>query len=300
MRDAGTWPDLRAPDAAARSCAPRPFSAADWSSHLSGELGRSVRVSFGRARRSVLVAREEGRVLAVRMNERFAEAPPEIRAATAAWLRSGKRAKRACRLLDEYVAVLCERLAADPHPLPAARPRGTAHDLSELGAELLATDLAGERFPLGAPRLTWGRRGRAGRQLQLGSFDPESNLVRLHPVLDQAAVPRSFVRYVLFHELLHATMPTARPEDGRAIHHPPAFRRRESAYPGYAAALRWQDANLRELLRSSRTGKPMKPRRHASGVAKAVQSWLFPELCSPSGDRQPAVPKARRRHDIRA
>jgi len=265
--------------------APGPFSAADWSSHLSGELGRSVRVSFGRARRSVLVAREEGRVLAVRMNACFAEAPPEVREATAAWLRSGKRAKRACQLLDEWVAELCERLAREPRPRTPVRPRGQVHDLVELTAELLASDLAGARFPLGEPELTWGRRGRAGRQLQLGSFDPESNLVRLHPVLDQAAVPRSFVRYVLFHELLHATMPTARPEDGRAIHHPPAFRRRERAYPGYTAALRWQDANLRELLRSSRTGKPMKERRRVPKAVRAVQSWLFPDLAGMRSER---------------
>lgn len=259
--------------------APRPFSAADWSSHLSGELGRSVCVSFGRARRSVLVAREQGRVLSVRMNACFAEAPPEIRAATAAWLRSGKRAKRACRVLDEWIAVVSERLAREPRALPAARPRGAVHDLCEIAAGLFAGDFAGERFPLGAPpALTWGRRGRAGRQLQLGSFDPETNLVRLHPVLDQPAVPRSFVRYVLFHELLHATMPTPRPEDGRAIHHSPTFRRRERAYPGYDEALRWQAANLRALLRSSRTGEPMRERRRVLKVVRAVQSWLFPDL----------------------
>jgi hypothetical protein len=267
------------------SDAARPFSAADWSSHLSSELGRSVRVSFGRARRSVLVARWEGSVLAVRMNACFAEAPPEIRDATAAWLRSGKRAKHACRVLDDWVAVLCERLAREPRPLAPARPRGEAHDLAELAADLLASDLAGACFPLGFPALTWGRRGRAGRQLQLGSFDPETNLVRMHPVLDQAAVPRSFVRYVLFHELLHATMPTARPEDGRAIHHPPAFRRREAVYPGYDAALRWQAQNLRALLRSSRTGQPMKEPRRAARAVRAVQSWLFPDLAEPGPGR---------------
>ncbi len=282
-----------APRLAPRSfaAAERPFSAAEWSSHLSGELGRSVRVTFGRARRSVLVAREQGRVLAVRMNACFAEAPPEVREATAAWLRSGKRARRACLLLDEWIAALSERLAAEPRPPLATRPRGAAHDLVELAAEVLASDLQGAPFPLGAPpALTWGRRGRAGRQLQLGSFDPEANLVRMHPVLDQAAVPRHFVRYVLFHELLHATMPTRRGA-GRAIHHPPAFRRRERAYPGYDEALRWQAANLRALLRSSRTGQPMRERRRAerdarrqpdaaasAPRAKRPGGWLFPEL----------------------
>lgn len=265
-----------------------PFSADDWSRHLSDALVRPVRVTFGRARRHVLVARDEGRVLEVRMNAGFARAPHTVREATAAWLRAGKRARRACAELDAWIVTLQQDFARDPRKLPPLRVRGAVHDLRELADELLDSDLAADSFPLGEPpALTWGRRGRARRQLQLGSFEPERNLVRMHPVLDQPAVPRFFVRYVLFHELLHAVMPTPKSADGRAVHHSPAFRRRERAYPGYEEALRWQARRLQALLRSSRSGKPMPvaseqseeraPRRRAKGL-RSLQRWLFPEL----------------------
>ena len=291
------------------------FSAEDWSLYLSEELGRRVRVRFGRARRNVLVAKDLGSELEVRMNALFAEAPRDVRQATASWLRSGKRARRACEQLDAFVESLSARLAATPRKPPAERPSGAVYDLREMADELLATEFLRVVFPLGGPpAVTWGRRGRARRQIQLGSFDPETNTVRMHPVLDQEAVPRFFVRYVLFHEFLHAALPTPRPERGRAVHHGPAFRRRERAYPEYERALAWQEANLRRLLRSSASGEPMaagsrrqraavatseprptaerpaaRPTRGSSGgssgassgatssIVRAVQRWLFPD-----------------------
>lgn len=265
---------------------PEAISPGDWSRQLSDALARPVRVTYGRARRHVLVARDEGHVLEVRMNAGFARAPRSVREATAAWLRAGKRARRACVELDAWIVTLQQDFERNPRKRPRLRDRGAQHDLRELADEILAGDLAADSFPLGEPpAVTWGRRGRARRQLQLGSFDPEHNLVRMHPVLDQPGVPRSFVRYVLFHELLHAVMPTPRSQGGRAVHHSPAFRRRERAYPGYEEALQWQARRLQALLRSSRSGKPMsvesgkqRAPRPSGRALRSLQRWLFPEL----------------------
>jgi predicted metal-dependent hydrolase len=114
------------------------------------------------------------------------------------------------------------------------------------------------------------------RSLQLGSFDPETTLIRVHPVLDQPAVPRTFVRYVLFHELLHAELNEPCAPGRRMQHHGREFRRREAAYPGTAPALAWQERHLSALLRSARSGKPMplprpeKPRRKPGFVQRLL------------------------------
>lgn len=250
------------------------FSAEDWARYLSGALGREVRVRFGRARRQVIVAQPGRACLRVRMNQAFGRAPHPVRAAVADWLRAGRGARDACRELDDWIASIVHSLG--PPRAPRIVMRGAHHDLGEIADDLMHGEFAAltrERWP---SAITWGRRGPRGarRSLQLGSFDPETKLIRVHPVLDQAAVPSWFVRYVLFHELLHAEL--AEPCSGakRAQHHGREFRRREQTYPGTADALAWQDANLSALLRSARTGKEM-PLPKARQATRSWQRLLF-------------------------
>jgi len=251
-----------------------PYSAEDWARYLSGTLGRPVRVRFGRARRQVIVVFPERAGLRVRMNQVFGGAPAEVRAAVAEWLRSGRRARRACTRLDQWIASIVPSLGP-PRSIQLVA-RGRHHDLSEIHADLLAREFAGldrERHPRG---VTWGRRGpRSTRHsLQLGSFDPETAIVRVHPVLDQPAVPRSFVRYVLFHELLHSELNEACGSNKRSLHHGPEFRRREAEYPGTAEALLWQERHLSALIRSARSGRPLTLPR-MKRAARMVQELLF-------------------------
>ncbi|MDP6538407.1 MAG: hypothetical protein QF903_06425 [Planctomycetota bacterium] len=241
-----------------------------WEAELSSALGRPVRVRYGRSRSAPVVAREPtarelrtdralsgGRV--VRLHGLFAHTPPEVRAALGLWLRAGRRARRACRELDAWLDAALAAEGEAPSRAVRLRPVGEHHDLSPLLAELVA-----ECFPesfgpqLPSPRVTWGRRARStsrGR-LILGSFQPRTRLVRVHPVLDQEAVPRWFVRTVLHHELLHAVLPGER-TGGRRRHHGPEFRRRERAYVDFERSRAWEAAHVGALVRSARSGKPL-------------------------------------------
>jgi hypothetical protein len=185
-------------------------------------------------------------------------------------MRSGKRARAACARLDRWIDEAVRDLP--PSRRTKVRPQGDVHDLEPPCAELLRDEFAGESPLEGRPwpEVTWGRRsGRARYSLRLGSFEPSANLIRVHPVLDQEAVPASFVRYILFHELLHAVVPSTRGR-GKAQHHPPEFQRRERAYGGYAEAVAWQDRRLAALLRSARTGRPMaRPRSSRAALESA-------------------------------
>jgi len=246
---------------------------AEWSRFLVARLGLPVRVRFGDARRNVLVAKAapDGRGYELRLNRAFGQAPVEVREAVAAWLRSGKRARKACALLDEYVAELARSLPPRPRRLPELSPRGATYDLRELLNGLRHDVLSPELLPLEkTPHLTWGRRGPgARRSLRLGSYDHELHLVRIHPVLDQPGVPDWFVRFVLFHELLHAALPSEKDSAGRSMHHGPRFKREERAHPDYDRSMEWEEENLAALLRSSRDGKPVaKPRRHQHTLAQ--------------------------------
>lgn len=254
------------------------FTAGDWTSFLSDELDCSVRVRFGRARQRVLEARpvaatESGARpgLEVRLSWFFADAPPDVREAVARWLRVGRRARKSSELLDRWIATTLAELPPAPRREPRVEPRGEVHDLRALAREL---DVRGHVELETQPRLTWGRRrrSRARHSLQLGSYQPGEHLVRVHPVLDQDWVPEWFVRYVLFHELLHAALPADRTDGPRTVHHPPEFRRRERSYPDYRRALLWQERHLPLLLRS--THGPVRPERPAA-VKPGGQGVLF-------------------------
>lgn len=240
---------------------PPPEPSADararWQEALSAELHRPVEVRFNRARcepvRWSWGSRGAG-TIDLRLHERFTSAPDEVRTALAQWIRSGKRARHACALLDRWIAAEIETLPRRARR-QALEPRGRVHDLRRLALELLEGPFASD-FPggEGAPRVTWGRRtqSRSRGSLRLGSYLPDDNLVRLHPVLDAQEVPGWFVRYVLFHEHLHAALPPRPGRGERWVHHGAEFRRREQGYPDYPRALAWEHANLPALVRRAR------------------------------------------------
>jgi len=238
------------------------LSSAHWRSFLTVELRCSVDVVYTRARRTPIQAKRtvahRGATpgLEVRMHAMFAGAPPEVQRAVASWIRSGRRAPRACAALDAWIAKTLGTLPV-PKRVEAAEPRGLHYDLAELARQLCAAEFAAE-FPApdALPAIGWGRRGasRTRHSLRLGSFDPDTKFVRLHPVLDQTEVPEYFVRYVLFHELLHAVYPPQRDGDDRWVHHGRDFRRREHAYADYERALAWEKRNIRALIRAARRG----------------------------------------------
>ena len=217
---------------------------------LSEQLGKPVRVTFGRARtRPILIEYTDAEVR-MRLHHAFETAPAEIVDALAAWARNGRRSRRKCELLDAWIDEQVPQLP--PRPI-RAKPTGEVHDLAAMAGELHGSEFLLDFEASARPDVTWGRRVRskARRCLQLGSYEAERNVVRIHPVLDRTKVPVWFVRYVLFHEILHAAMPS-RNVAGRTIHHSGAFRRRERDYGDYTRAVKWQKRHISSLIRAAR------------------------------------------------
>jgi hypothetical protein len=243
------------------------------------ELERPVRVVYGRARRTPVRAEVQGGVLVVRVNAMFADAPAEVQLSLARWLRSGRRARRACTLLDDWIDERLARLHSEEPKTASLQTDGRAHDLARLAGAVVAEHF-GPDFE--APPVTWGRRGRSRSRhtLRLGSYDYHARVVRIHSVLDQPSVPAWFVQFVLFHELLHAALDDV-PEPGtRKLHHGPEFRRRERAHPDYERAIEWERRNVDLMIASARTGRPIPGQegRSAPAVRRAVdyvQRLLF-------------------------
>ncbi|MEZ6020742.1 MAG: hypothetical protein R3F17_11750 [Planctomycetota bacterium] len=192
------------------------------------------------------------------LHEFFLDAPSDVLDDLAGWLRSGKRARAACGRLDHWIQTAVRDLPPTAPRRTPVRTRGKHHDLEALLAGLLAEEFAGEFAGEAAaedsapaiPTITWGRQGpsKRPRNIRLGSYQAEGNLIRIHPKLDREAVPHAFVRYIVFHECLHALYPSKRDTAGRWIHHTRAFRARERTYRDYLFALEWEKSTLFSVI----------------------------------------------------
>ena len=100
-------------------------------------------------------------------------------------------------------------------------------------------------------RVIWGRRRkeRPKESFVFGSIQEEDRVIRIHPLLDQPFVPRWFLEYVLYHEMLHSIVPDEVDSAGRRRIHTEEFYRRERAFPRYHRARRWEIENLARFLR---------------------------------------------------
>jgi len=100
-------------------------------------------------------------------------------------------------------------------------------------------------------KVVWGRR-RKRRPKELfifGTIQEEDRIIRINPRLDQPFVPLWFLKYVLYHEMLHSVVPDEIGPGGRRRVHTEEFYRREREYPSYRRARRWEDENLARFFR---------------------------------------------------
>jgi len=100
--------------------------------------------------------------------------------------------------------------------------------------------------------ITWGRKRRLRPKAYFifGTIQEEDRMIRIHPLLDASWVPRWFLEFVIYHEMLHSVVPDIYdPKRGRRIVHTPAFAKREQRFPHYNRAQRWEAENLARFLR---------------------------------------------------
>jgi hypothetical protein len=145
---------------------------------------------------------------------------------------------------------------ANQHAIRRAKPvRRLAVPIETLGRYFDLQEIYDDlnrRLFLGAidAKITWGQRSskRIRRNsIKMGSYSVEDRLVRIHPSLDRDFVPRYFVEWIVFHEMLHQVhdIPTV---NGRRLFHSPEFLAQERSFEHYQRAREWERRNLNKLL----------------------------------------------------
>jgi hypothetical protein len=212
---------------------------------LASSLGRPVRLYVTDNASTMVSFRRMQELLTVRLHHMFLDAPDEVVRAVADYVGRGRRG--AGEVIDRYVRANTERIrVSDPRRVSARLdPRGAVWDLREIFDQQNARYFGNTiQAAIGWGRGTFGRRRRS---IRMGVYDHLTRTIRIHPALDRSEVPRFFVEYIVFHEMLHQAVP-GRQTGSRRQHHGPEFRARERAYPDYERAIAWERENLGLLL----------------------------------------------------
>jgi predicted SprT family Zn-dependent metalloprotease len=198
--------------------------------YLERATGKTVFLLITDNSSSVLSVTARGGALSVRLHWMFLEAGDEVLREMAGFIRLRRGSTP---LLNEFVRRNMGRMKEGTPRRTRLRTAGRRHDLMEIFLSLNREYFGGRLSSL----ITWGARGprRAVRKRTLGSYCGSTDTIRINPVLDSGKVPRYYVEFVLYHEMLHADVGM---EKGRV--HSREFRRRERLFRHYERAIAFE------------------------------------------------------------
>ena len=201
---------------------------------LEGEIGKPVSLVVTDNASTMLSFTKRQGLLQVRLHRMFLGAGPEVLSEIASFLRTRRGPLPQFR---KYIREKRTLVLTKPVRKASLRTAGRWHDLRELFDAVNRDYFSGSV----AAAITWGSScpRSAVRKRTLGSFSERSNLIRINAVLDRKAVPRYYIAFIVYHEMLHAAMGIEL-RGGRRSMHSCEFRRREKLYSDYAKAIAWE------------------------------------------------------------
>jgi hypothetical protein len=211
----------------------------------------AVRVTLTDNRYTMISVRRRGgsvreRTYEVRLHHMFADADPTITRALARYI--GENDRDASRALGDFIDANTERVRGRTRrtPLQIVVTGGDHHDLRAIYDDLNARYFDGSIDAA----ITWGpRTGRPRRRnsIKMGSYSVEDRLIRIHRSLDRSFVPRFFVEWIVFHEMLHQVH-DIKVKNGRREFHTKAFLADEARFEHYHEARAWERRHLDAIL----------------------------------------------------
>ena len=195
---------------------------------------------------TMISTRRRGRVLYVRVHSMFTEAPEDVIHALALFVGKDRISRNQSRVLDNWIESKREFIAAQRDKDPV-QPYGEHHNLHSLFDRVNAKYFEGKI----EAKITWTLSGHKKRRtsIQMGSYSDDLKLIRIHPALDQKWVPRYFVEFVIYHEMLHQVHPRSLGAPNGCTVHTPAFRTDEKKFEQFDKVQRFEALYLERLLK---------------------------------------------------
>ncbi|HUI45471.1 MAG TPA: SprT-like domain-containing protein [Nitrospirota bacterium] len=210
------------------------YSEGDFKQRLEERLGRPICLVFTENATAMLSVRKRDDILRIRLHRLFLHADDEVFDEIVSYLQGNRRPMTRFR---KFVRDNREQIQTGPPNKVSFKTQGRVHNLREL-FNAVNEEYFGGLINAG---ITWGSRSphNSVRKRTLGSFSERSNTIRINPVLDKKTVPRYYVAFVVYHEMLHAAVGFAREGNKRSVHSR-EFRRRERLFKDWERAIAWE------------------------------------------------------------
>lgn len=206
---------------------------------LEKQLGKPIALVLTVNSTSMLSLRQRDGMLLVRLHRMFLNSGPGVIEEIVHFL---KRRRTKMPLFRRFIRENRAALESKPARKVTARTAGTHYELAGLYREINTEYFQGSV----TAAITWGTRcrGYSVRKRTLGSYSARSNTIRINPVLDRKSVPRCYLAFVVYHEMLHAALGITE-KGGRRSMHSREFRRREKRFKDYERACAWESGEGR-------------------------------------------------------
>lgn len=220
--------------------------------HLAESLGRPVTLKINDNTHSMISCRRDGAGPGLRVSlHRMFLTADEAMIATVISFCQGPTAKTREKIrtfIHNNRELITKSQAVSRPRLIRGTAKGKAYDLGERARRLNASHFKGELDF----RIIWGKNMRAGRgqrHVTLGTWNERQRIIRIHPMLDNRAVPWYFLEFIVYHEMCHIVIPSHVDCSGRMVHHSREFRALERRYPHFERSIAWEARWLPQLIR---------------------------------------------------
>lgn len=202
--------------------------------YLEERLGGPITLVLTENSTTMLSARVHNHVLRVRLHRMFVNAGRQVLDEIASYL---KKRKPPMPLFRNFLRENKTQIKTKPLKTVHIKAAGKYHDLRDL-YDTVNKEYFGSLVNAG---ITWGMRSPRSsvRRRTLGSYSERSNIIRINPVLDRQTVPRYFVAFIVYHEMLHASLGALLKGTRRSVHSR-EFRKREKLFKDYERAMAWE------------------------------------------------------------
>lgn len=218
---------------------------ADFQKRLENDLKKSVKLVLNDNRSTMLSVKWEPNCTKISLHRFFVDAPDSVMRSLVSYIK--QEDKRISPGVRSFMEDSLRKLDYS-HRIAKTNLQvvGRTYNLKQLFDEV-NKEYFGNAIDL---NLTWfGRHTHKNRsQLTFGLYHEPLKLIKVHRLLDRPAVPKYFVSFVIYHEMLHHVCPSYFDEKGRHRIHSREFKRRETEFKEYDRAHSWLQQNRERLF----------------------------------------------------
>lgn len=188
-------------------------------------------------RTSYFSCRKERDRMHLRLHRLFAKAPSPVLEAVVGFALKGDR--RAGTVIRQMANLYFSQNQVAAVSLEAM---GKIYNLHQIRDQIKK-----KYFPNLEVAIGWSTRNRVGsfRCITFGSYDRHRNQIRINSLLDDPLVPRYFLEFIVYHEMLHAICPSYIDARGAVRSHTREFRLLESKFAEFESAKEWEKQSLK-------------------------------------------------------